>query len=85
MSTAHRGEAVLFENPYGVVGSLTSGAIDPDRPVLRKLAEPLAQLMDDEPLRVRLAKSGRERVVERYNLRNNVERLAGVFEERVKL
>jgi colanic acid/amylovoran biosynthesis glycosyltransferase len=52
---------------------------------LDALVEALAKLMDDEPLRLRLARSGRERILEHYDLRRNVERLAAIFAERVKL
>jgi len=48
------------------------------------LVEALAKLMDDEPLRLRLAQTGRKRVLENYNLRRNVERLGAIFAERVK-
>lgn len=44
------------------------------------LAEAIARLMDDAGLRQRLGKAGRKRVIERYNLRPNVARLAEVFE-----
>ena len=48
------------------------------------LVAALARLMDDAELRERLGKSGRARVVEQYDLRRSVERLAGIFAERVK-
>ncbi len=48
------------------------------------LTEALARLMDDPALRERLGKSGRERVLEHYDLRRNVEKLAAIFVERVK-
>jgi glycosyltransferase involved in cell wall biosynthesis len=44
----------------------------------------LAQLIDDKALRERLSGSGRTRIQERYDLRRNVEQLAGHFAERVK-
>jgi glycosyltransferase involved in cell wall biosynthesis len=47
------------------------------------LAKALARLMDDVELRQRIAKSGRARVIEDYDLRRNVERLAAIFAERV--
>jgi len=47
------------------------------------LVKALARLMDDAELRQRIGKSGRARVVERYDLRRNVERLAGIFTEHV--
>jgi glycosyltransferase involved in cell wall biosynthesis len=48
------------------------------------LVEALARLMDDADLRERLGKSGRMRILEHYNLRHNVEKLAAIFAERVK-
>jgi len=48
------------------------------------LTEALARLMNDPALRERLGKSGRERVLEHYDLRRNVEKLAAIFVERVK-
>jgi len=44
----------------------------------------LARLMDDEELRLKIGVHGRKRVVERYDLRRNVGKLAGVFVERVR-
>jgi glycosyltransferase involved in cell wall biosynthesis len=51
---------------------------------LEALVEALAKLMDDAPLRERIGKSGRMCVLERYDLRRNVEKLAGIFAERVQ-
>ena len=48
------------------------------------LVKALARLMDDGELRRRMGKSGRARVVEHYDLRRNVERLAAIFAERVQ-
>ena len=48
------------------------------------LTDALATLMDDEALRDRLSKSGRQRVLEHYDLRRNVQQLAAIFSERVK-
>lgn len=48
------------------------------------LGKALARLMDDAELRQRIGRSGRARVVEHYDLRRNVERLAAIFAERVK-
>jgi glycosyltransferase involved in cell wall biosynthesis len=45
------------------------------------LAEAIARLMDDTGLRKRVGAAGRSRVTEKYNLRKNVELLAGVFRE----
>lgn len=47
------------------------------------LVEAVAALMDDEDLRARLARSGRARVLEHYDLRRSVENLAAIFDERV--
>lgn len=49
-----------------------------------ELAEALARLMDDARLRLRLAKKGREYVLEHYDLAKNVERLADIFAARLK-
>jgi glycosyltransferase involved in cell wall biosynthesis len=51
---------------------------------LDALVEALVTLIKDKALRERLATSGRARILEDYNLRQNVEQLAGVFAERVK-
>jgi glycosyltransferase involved in cell wall biosynthesis len=48
------------------------------------LTEALARMMDDRELRERMRKSGRARVVEHYNLRRNMEKLAAIFYERIK-
>ena len=48
------------------------------------LVEALEKLMDDTALRERISKSGRQRVLEHYNLRRSVEKLAAIFSERVK-
>lgn len=47
------------------------------------LAAAIARLMDDERLREKLGDAGRLRVVEKYHLQKNVERLAAVFLERL--
>jgi glycosyltransferase involved in cell wall biosynthesis len=47
------------------------------------LASALARLIDDNALRERLAKNGRARVIAAYDLRQNVQRLASIFIERV--
>jgi colanic acid/amylovoran biosynthesis glycosyltransferase len=46
------------------------------------LAGAIERLMDDSELRRRLGTAGRRRVIEKYNLRVNVARLAEVFNER---
>jgi len=51
---------------------------------LDALANALARLMDDAELRQRMGKSGRARVVEHFDLRRSVERLARIFAERVQ-
>ncbi|MEP7139712.1 MAG: glycosyltransferase family 4 protein [Caldimonas sp.] len=48
------------------------------------LVEALRSLIDDPALRRRLGASGRQRVVEHYDLAANVERLARVFRARVE-
>ena len=48
------------------------------------LTDALATLMDDQALRDRLSKSGRQRILEYYDLRRNVEQLAVIFSERVR-
>jgi glycosyltransferase involved in cell wall biosynthesis len=48
------------------------------------LVEALAKLMSDPELRQRIAVSGRARVLEQYDLRRNVDRLATIFDERIR-
>ena len=50
---------------------------------LNGLTEALARLMDDPVLRERLGRSGRERILEHFDLRNSVEKLAATFVERL--
>lgn len=45
------------------------------------LAEALARLMDDSALRLRLGKSGRQRVLEHYDLKRNTEVLAALLRD----
>jgi glycosyltransferase involved in cell wall biosynthesis len=51
---------------------------------LDALTAALARLLDDGRLRKKIGRNGRKRVVEHYNLRKNVERLAAIFSERVQ-
>jgi glycosyltransferase involved in cell wall biosynthesis len=48
------------------------------------LVQALTRLMDDAELQQRIGRNSRARVVERHDLRRNMERLAGIFTERVK-
>jgi colanic acid/amylovoran biosynthesis glycosyltransferase len=48
-----------------------------------ELARAIAILMDEPTLRRRLGETGREQVLERYNLSRNTERLANVFRNRL--
>ena len=50
---------------------------------LEALVGALARLMDDGALRNRLARAGRARILEHYDLGRNVEALAGIFAERI--
>lgn len=50
---------------------------------LDALVEALASLMDDAPLRQRLSSSARNVVLEQYDLRRNVEKLADIFTEKL--
>jgi len=61
----------------GVDGLLVSPS-DPE-----PLAEAIARLMDDAPLRRRLGEAGRRRVCDRYDLQRNAARLASIFERRL--
>jgi len=47
------------------------------------VAEALSYLMDQPALRESMGKSGRARVIEKYNLEQNVARLAGIFRQRL--
>lgn len=47
------------------------------------LVEALSRLIGDMSLRERIAKSGRARVLEHYDLRQNVMKLAAIFDERI--
>jgi glycosyltransferase involved in cell wall biosynthesis len=48
-----------------------------------ELTTAVGRLMGDEELRERLARDGRERVRESYNLERNVDRLGRIFEARL--
>ena len=48
------------------------------------LADALGHLIDDPTMRERLGKSGRQRVLEQYHLRQSVEKLAAIFAERIE-
>ncbi len=48
-----------------------------------ELAGAIARLAADEQLRLDLGRAGRERVLEKYNLPRNTERLAGIFRARL--
>lgn len=47
------------------------------------LSGALARLMDDKPLRNQLARSGRKRVTQRYQLERNVHRLGEIFRQHI--
>jgi glycosyltransferase involved in cell wall biosynthesis len=49
-----------------------------------ELAEALARLMEEPALHARLARAGRARVCERYDLEHNVTRLGQVFRARLE-
>ena len=49
-----------------------------------ELSSALASLMDDSDLRADLARNGRARVAERYDLTRNIDRLGEVFARRLK-
>jgi glycosyltransferase involved in cell wall biosynthesis len=48
------------------------------------LVETLAKLMGDVELRERIARSGRARIQEQYDLCKNVRKLAAIFDERIR-
>jgi colanic acid/amylovoran biosynthesis glycosyltransferase len=52
---------------------------------LDALVAALASLIDNEELRNRLAKNGRARILEHYDLTRNVEKLAQIFAERIQV
>ncbi len=61
----------------GVDGLLVAPSDD------EELARAIARLMDDAALRRTLGEAGRRRVIERYNLAPNTERLAEIFRRRL--
>lgn len=63
----------------GVDGLLVAPSDEDD------LAAAIGRLMDDTALRARLGKAGRQRVIEKYNLRPNVARLAEVFRKHLAI
>lgn len=60
---------------HGIDGWLVPPADD------EQLADAIARLMDDPELRIRLGKSARLRVQEKYDLRKNVEKLAEIYRQ----
>ena len=51
---------------------------------LDALVDALVTLMDDEEMRNRIAKTGRTRILEHYQLARNIEKLAAIFVEQIK-
>jgi glycosyltransferase involved in cell wall biosynthesis len=51
---------------------------------LDALVQALAMLIDDDGLRACMAMNGRKRILEQYDLRANVEKLAAIFAEHIK-
>jgi glycosyltransferase involved in cell wall biosynthesis len=47
------------------------------------LADAIEKLLGDPELRLRLGRAGRRKILEKYDLRANVERLASIFESRL--
>ena len=66
-----------------LIGSGTEGLLVAPSD-LEGLVKALETLMDDVVLRERLAKNGRARILENYDLGRNVEQLATIFADRVK-
>lgn len=75
VSTWITGIPELIEN--GTEGLLTPPSDD------EAIAGCIARLMDDPELRQRMGQAGRAKVVEKYDLQRNVEKLAGIFLERI--
>jgi len=48
-----------------------------------KLADAIESLIDNATLRIKLGKAGRQRVIEKYNLDPNIDRLAKIFLKRL--
>jgi glycosyltransferase involved in cell wall biosynthesis len=76
VSTAIAGIPELIQS--GEEGILVPPS-DPDL-----LAAAIEALIEDPELRLRLARAGRRKVIESYNLRANTERLAAIFERRLR-
>jgi glycosyltransferase involved in cell wall biosynthesis len=51
---------------------------------LESLVNALATLIDDESLRTYMVMNGRKRILNEYDLRTNVEKLAAIFAEHIK-
>lgn len=51
---------------------------------VEELTQAIAKLMDDSELRLRLGKRSRERILEKYDLTRNTERLANIIENRLE-
>jgi colanic acid/amylovoran biosynthesis glycosyltransferase len=75
VSTRITGIPELVED--GVTGLLVSASN------VEQLADALRRLIDDDELRRRLGRAGRERVTQHYELSTNTGRLAGIFRRRL--
>ena len=68
------GDVVAVGNPVRTMDDV----VDADD---ERLADAIARLMDDPELRIRLGKSARLRVQEKYDLRKNVKKLAEIYRQ----